>query len=119
MTGMILATEIGPTQHEADPAGNWSPQHTHSGGLHLAYDIGGPPRTACFLDFMRYRLRHVDGVWVFESVDRHFTSWKREGVALDVSAQFSTDTTYVFTHEQIGEGCRIVFDPMPDELTGP
>jgi hypothetical protein len=118
----IFNTRVGgPAFVDPDEHGNWQPQHVHCGGMKVRYSaVGGSPRDACFIDFMRYRIRRLGEQWLFESVDRNFTNWQAEGVASDIDSSFQAERTYVLTHQSETEHdpCQMVVAVVPSEIDG-
>lgn len=113
---VLQPTQGGPGATEPDPAGNWHPHHVHRGGMKVQYDALQRPRSAEFIDFMRYRLRKAESVWLLEGVDQHFTDWRRHGVVLETNLQLSDDAKYVLTHQDREDDCRMVVVSEPPEL---
>ncbi len=102
---------------EPDAAGNWSPGHVHRGGVVLLLDaMPGRRSSGFFIDFMRYRLRFNGDEWHLESVNAHFTDWRREGILIEATIPLREDETYIITHQDRGETCRMVVALAPHEL---
>jgi GNAT superfamily N-acetyltransferase len=95
---------------EPDPAGNWQPGHTHNGGLTVDYRWVGE-RPAMFVDFLRYRVRQVNGDWVLEA-NQADQSWEHHGLVLAADWPLTPGTTYVITHET-GDPCRMSIVDVP------
>lgn len=110
-------TRGGPEINEPDPAGNWHANHVHRGGMRVKYTVLENPSEAMSVDFMRYRLRNEPGAgWQLDAVDRHFTNWRYQGVVLAMDAQLNEDSTYILTHQELADDCRMVAASVPTEL---
>ncbi len=114
---VLSSTRSGAETNEPDPAGNWHATHVHRGGMRVNYAVLEYPSEAMFVDFMRYRLRNEPSTgWQMDVVDRHFTSWRYEGAVLAMKAQLNEDSTYVLTHQELTNDCRMVAAPVPSAL---
>lgn len=114
---VLSGTRGGPEVTEPDPAGNWHANHVHRGGMRVRYAVLEHPSEAMFVDFMRYRLRkNPDAGWQMDAVDGHFTSWRHQGAVLSTAADLDADSTYVLTHQELDDSCRMVAAPVPSEL---
>lgn len=113
---VLSNTRGGPETNESDPAGNWHASHVHRGGMRVKYVVFDRPGEAMFVDFMRYRLRNQPAGWQMDAVDRHFTDWRYQGTVLATNAELNEDLTYIVTHQELADDCRMVVAPAPAEL---
>lgn len=105
-TSYAVPPEPGPL----DPQGNWQPGHTHNGGLVVDYRWVGPSR-ATFVEFLRYRVRQMDGDWVLEA-SQGGHGWDRHGRVLASDWTLEPGTAYIITH-QPGTPCQMAVVGVP------
>jgi GNAT superfamily N-acetyltransferase len=113
---VLQGTRSGPETLDPDAAGNWHARHVHRGGMRVKYDVSENPCEAMFIDFMRYRLRHDDQIWHLEAADWHVANWRHEAVVLGVDVQLSEAESYVVTHQETTDSCRMIVTSVPPEL---
>lgn len=113
---LVLAGSMRATS-EPDAAANWRPGHVHRGGMVLRHEAMQESRSSgFFIDFMRYRLRFDSGEWLLDSVDGHFTDWRYEAAVVESDLALRSEETYILTHQDLDETCRMVIHPVPPEM---
>lgn len=100
--GPAFETECRNTGDE-NPAGNWQPDHVHVGGLTVDYQWVGP-RPARFVDWLRYRVRQINGQWIMEA-NQIGSYWKHHGQVLSAGWPLMPGIEYTITH---GSNCQMV-----------
>ncbi|MGI5186467.1 GNAT family N-acetyltransferase, partial [Dactylosporangium sp. CA-152071] len=79
-------------------AGNWTPGHTHDGGITVIESWSPDPRPAMFVDFLRYRLRRGPDGWELETRDGG-RLWHSVGWVVDAVLPLADGMDFVISHE--------------------